>query len=381
MKNKYLSLFISGLMLFAVSCKKDRAVTPSNKANLSNGLADVYAAGYIQAGTNGAVQTAAYWKNGVLTVLGDTATMFGSTARGIAVSGNDVYVSGVVYTANFGYAVVWKNGIAMKLSPDSTSSEAAGISVNGGDVYVAGFIHDIVLQNSTTTQYNSNPVYWKNGVPNRIPNATSINSIAVSGNDVYIGGAVTSGHKYNDTGYGMGSKAAYWKNGGPPDSLNSVSDDLPYYSSSIYAIAANSTGVYAIGSSAIYPPELWINDSPAALTGGTTASLATSIVANGTDVYISGSAFNNGSNNIAAYWKNNVPTFLDTDLPATPSLFSVANGIALYNNDIYAAGAASVQFATTPAFGAYVWKNGAYTKLSDRGKGAVATCIAVVAQP
>lgn len=383
MKIKYLSIIALSLALFAISCKKDKTTGPSNK-DLANRPADVYVAGYVNMNINGSSsQAAAYWKNGVLTILGDTTSSasFISLARGIAVSGSDVYVAGVVYTQNYGYAIMWKNGVPIKLSPDSTASEATGITVSGNDVYVTGFIHDIVVQNGNGTQYSSNPVYWKNGVPYKIPNATAINSIFVNGSDVYIGGAVKSGHKYNDTGYGMGSKAAYWKNGSSIDSLNSVADDEPYYSSAISHITANSTGVYAVGASQIYPPEMWINDTPVALSGGTTSSTTTAIMANGTDVYVSGSTFYNGNDWVAAYWKNNVPTFLQTDLPINATVYSEADGIALYGSDVYVAGTAYVQFVATPTGGAYVWKNAVYTKLPDRGKGAFATSIAVAPQP
>jgi hypothetical protein len=119
-------------------------------------------------------------------------------ARGIAVSGNDVYVSGVVFTTNYGYAVVWKNGVPIKLSPDLNASEATRMAINGnGDVYVLGFIHDILSQNNTGIQYSENPIYWKNGVPYNIPDATALNSIAITDNDVYIGGTVKSAYVYS----------------------------------------------------------------------------------------------------------------------------------------------------------------------------------------
>ena len=94
MKIKNLSIIALGLALFAISCKKDKATGPSNK-DLINGPADVYAAGWVEGGSNGPATVAAYWKNGTLTVLGDTTTStnnLGSMARGIAVSGSDVYV-------------------------------------------------------------------------------------------------------------------------------------------------------------------------------------------------------------------------------------------------------------------------------------------------
>jgi hypothetical protein len=298
-------------------------------------------------------------------------------ARGIAVSGNDVYVSGVVYTTNYGYAVVWKNGVPIKLSPDSNASEATRIIVDGSDVYVVGYIHDILSQTNTGIQYSYNPIYWKNGVPNNIPNATAINSIAITGTDVYIGGAVRSAYVYSSgANAGLhGAKAAYWKNNEPLDSLNSVQSNLPYNSSQITAITANSTGVYAAGISESYPLEYWTNGVPAELSGATPDSFATGIAANGGDVYISGILFSNGYNH-AVYWKNNQKTVLQTDLADAQS-GSAANDIALYGTDLYIAGEAHLNTGNATE-GAYIWKNGVYSKLPVGSKGGMAASIAIV---
>ncbi|MBS1523402.1 MAG: hypothetical protein JST50_20545 [Bacteroidetes bacterium] len=381
MKIKYLSIIALSLALFVVSCKKDKATGPSHKD--LNAPVDVYAAGWVLGGPNGAPITAAYWKNGILTVLGDTTSNvnnLGSIARGIAVSGNDVYVSGVVYTANYGYAVVWKNGVQIKLSPDSNASEAGRIAINGSDVYVLGYIHDILSQSNTDIQYSENPIYWKNGVPYTIPNATAINSIFANGNDVYIGGSVKSAYVYpSGTNAGLhGSKAAYWKNNEPLDSLNSGQSSLPYNSSQIDAITANNTGVYAAGSSESYPLEYWANGQPAELSGDAPNSIVTGIAANGSDVYISGIIYSNGDNH-AVYWKNNQETILQTDL-TDPQTGSTANDIALNGTDVYVAGEANLVVNNAPE-GAYIWKNGVYTKLPGGSKGGAALSIAIVPKP
>lgn len=382
MKAKHLSIIALGLALFAVSCKKDKATGPSSK-DLINQPVDVYAAGWVLGGPDGAPTVAAYWKNATLTVLGDTTSNidnFGSMARGIAVSGSDVYVSGVVYSSNYGYAVVWKNGVPIKLSPDSTASEATRIAVKGSDVYVLGFIHDILSQSNMGIQYNSNPIYWKNGIPTTIPNATAVNSIFLNGNDVYIGGAVKSAYVYSSGVHAglHGTKAAYWKNNAPLDSLNSAQSSSSYNSSQITAITANSTGVYAAGTSDFYPLEYWTNDLPGELSGATPNSFPTDVAANGTDVYISGIIYANGYNH-AVYWKNNQQTVLQTDLPSTQS-GSAANDIALYGTDVYIAGEAHLN-TNNAAEGAYLWKNGIYTKLPGGSKGAMASSIAIVPRP
>ena len=119
MKTKYLSLIIACLMLCMVACKKSElAATSPNKslATSADTSVDVYVAGYIMTGSG---TTAAYWKNGVLTTLGDSLSF--SQASGIAVQGNNVYVAGTYGLANE-YAVYWKNGVATTLSPGSYST-------------------------------------------------------------------------------------------------------------------------------------------------------------------------------------------------------------------------------------------------------------------
>jgi hypothetical protein len=91
-----------------------------------------------------------FWKNGVATKWGDSNGY--TIAQSIAVSGTDVYLAG-----SSGHslgtppqAVYWKNGTPTTLS--GSTSEASGIAVLGNDVYVTGEI-------------NGKPGYWLNGVP------------------------------------------------------------------------------------------------------------------------------------------------------------------------------------------------------------------------
>jgi hypothetical protein len=116
---------------------------------------DLYIAGF--SGTN-----AIYWKNGVVTkLMYEDATSVGAGASAIAINGADVYVAGGTYNDN-GYpiAIYWKNGVGKRV-PNSTVisqtpndlsiSQARGIAVNGSDVYVSGF------------NLGGQAVYWKNG--------------------------------------------------------------------------------------------------------------------------------------------------------------------------------------------------------------------------
>jgi len=275
---------------------------------------------------------------------------------------------------------LWKNGVPIKLSPDSNASEATRIAVNGSDVYVLGYIHDVVSQDNTGIRYSENPVYWKNGVPNTIANAIAFNSIFSNGNDVYIGGGVKSSYVYSSgvNAGAHGAKAAYWKNNDPLDSLNSVQSSSPYNSSQITAITANSTGVYAAGTSESYPLEYWTNDLPSELSGGAPNSLPTGIAANGSDVYISGIIYSGGYNH-AVYWKNNQQTILQTDLADAQS-GSAANDIALYGTDLYIAGEAHLNTGNSLE-SAYLWKNGVYTKLTAGSRGGAALCLTIAPKP
>ena len=302
MRTKYLSLLFVGFVLFAASCKK-AGLHPTKRDAVIDTAVDVYTAGYITTsnGSGGISEVAAYWKNGVITRLTDSLSF--SEATGIAVSGTDVYVVGYTSSPSNQFnenAVLWKNGVATKLSPDSTASQATFIALSGTDVYVGGFIYDVISQTANSTGYGSQPIYWKNGVPNLLPKATAINAIAVNGSDVYMAGSVVSANKFNGVGIGNGSIAAYWKNGALIDSLAYPAAYLPAYSSGASAIAVSGNNVYTAGVTEIYQPEMWQNSTPTILANTTTYSSAQGIASNGTDVYVAGVS---GNFNVATYWK------------------------------------------------------------------------------
>jgi len=373
MKTKYLSLLIAGLALFAASCKKT-SFHPTTRDAVVDTAVDVYAAGYITAnnGRGGVTEVAAYWKNGVITRLTDSLSF--CEAKGIAVVGTDVYVVGYISNLTNPFnenAVLWKNGVATKLSPDSTASEATFIGVLGTDVYIGGLIHDVISQTANSTSYGSQPVYWKNGVPNLLPNATSITAIAFNGSDVYMAGSIVSPNKFTGIGMGNGSVAAYWKNGALADTLGYPAAYLPAYSSSANAIAVSGSNVYTAGVTDIYQPEMWQNGTPTILANTTESSIAAGIATNGTDVYVVGMS---GNFNIATYWKNNEPTALSVGALSMTNSF--AQAIALNGNDIYVT--AQVKHASDQNYASYYWKNGVSVELSaGTGTGAYVKSIAL----
>ena len=153
----------------AVYWKNGQKVVLANNAS-STGIVvsgnDVYVCGFTI--TGGSRANAVYWKNGQQITLSaqdvpeqSAYASAGSYATGIAVHGNDVYVCGnFVPTSNlWPSAVYWKNGqqIILAAVDDSSGMMGAmtrGIAVSGNDVYVCG---------TTYSSGTSTAVYWKNG--------------------------------------------------------------------------------------------------------------------------------------------------------------------------------------------------------------------------
>ena len=180
---------------------------------------DVYVAGFSRYGNR---TVAKYWKNGIATILGDSASyaicLAASAAEvyvlgyedgnavywsggsphilqsgtsvpavaAIAVSGSDVYVAGNSFAPMY-----WKNQTPVFLTDSFSTASTSAITVSGTDVYVAGYGQD-----AGGTLY---AMYWKNGIPITLGKGQGF-SIAVSGTDVYVAGY-------------SGPEAVYWKNG------------------------------------------------------------------------------------------------------------------------------------------------------------------------
>jgi len=255
---------------------------------------DVYVAG------NDGTQSV-YWKNGV--VAGTLSTPAGmiSYATGIALSGTDVYVSGVIMYPLSLYPttpVYWKNGTLNYLQHQTTTYNndfwrTSGIAISGSDVYISG---DNGMQ----------CVYWKNGVAVNLSNGTFTYGITISGTDIYI-----LGNLYTNASVGT-SVAGYWKNGIPVylPNPNSIVQ-------SAMAIAINGTDVYVTGFisisgnlNAVY----WKNGTMTTLSKVTgSGALASGIFIDASNnVYICGGENMAGQRSVAAYWRNGVETILST---------------------------------------------------------------------
>ena len=135
---------------------------------------DMYINGDIEIAQN--TYRAVYWKNGVQTILPQSAAgVFLSISCGIDINNaNDVYVAGGVHGAQVGYPVYWKNGVEIPVTGFTPSS----IKVNGNDVYMVGNSYGIT----------PNAVVWENGVVATLPQSYFANDIALLNNTTYITG-------------------------------------------------------------------------------------------------------------------------------------------------------------------------------------------------
>lgn len=97
---------------------------------------------------------AKYWVDDKEFILSERSSP--TFARSMTISGNDLYVSGVVYdeSINHSYATLWVNGVEKWISTNSLYGEICEIASSNGDVYV--------LANENHPNFYG-PKYWKNG--------------------------------------------------------------------------------------------------------------------------------------------------------------------------------------------------------------------------
>ena len=102
-----------------------------------------------------------FWKT-VLWVNGKSASAPSADGglKAVFVSGNDVYVAGseILEGGSSMSAALWKNGVAVPLTPSGRVSYAHSVFVSGSDVYVVG----TAQQNDTGTWCAT---LWKMGSP------------------------------------------------------------------------------------------------------------------------------------------------------------------------------------------------------------------------
>lgn len=257
---------------------------------------DIYVCGIID--VNG-ITAAAYWKNGIETDLTNGTKAAG--AWSIWVSGSDVYVAG---GDNNGIEY-WKNGnmVTVPVTGTFTQGSTYSVFVSGTDVYIAGTYID-----GSSNQISA---YWKNGVQvNLTGNASSVNQIIVSGNDVYV-----AGQTYNNTT--QNHAAAYWKNGIRVDLSDGTADIV---TSGIYV---NGIDVYISGyqyGTTNANPFYWLNGSKIELTPGPGSSYG--IAGSGNNIYIGCSGVVSPGGISFGFWFNN--TFQSMVIPSTLQLSQIS---------------------------------------------------------
>jgi hypothetical protein len=337
-----------------------------------------------------------YWKNGVRVVLSTTPSTYCS---GLALSDTDVYVSGGSYDYDsvngLDYleykAGYWKNGVLTVL-PDTTHyAQTYGISVSGNDVYVAGVMN--YDDTNVIVPYIASPpplyfakfgrvaVCWKDGIASLLPGGDLsfpfnghgvsnyddvVNGIFATGSDVYVVGG--SGQwQWGDSN--SLHFTLYWKDGLPADLVNNTTGVIPDSTTGIDAPAAkaiyiSSNDVYIAGyqyldkntfdAQALY----WKNGTPNYLTTSPVSAYAYAVYVSGSDVYVAGALQQPGGVEHATYWKNGVAVTIDSSATATSASYIIVAG-----NDVYAAGTATNNFTSSPVY----WKNGKMTGLGSKG--------------
>lgn len=269
--------------------KNDKVGLPlTTNGNLSSAYAiavsgnDVYVTGAID-------DKAVYWKNGQLIQLQSSSIR--SSSRSIAIDGEDIYVTGIVCNDPYWtevHAVYWKNGQEFQLpSPDLTGRAWTNyIAIVDKDIYVIG------------RREVYEPVYWKNGQIMKAIQLERVSSISSFHGDTYAAGA-------------QNNQAAFWKNG--QTKILSSEESL----ATVVAVAGNDVYVGGIiGSYAakgLYPGYgnggmgvYWKNGQQMKLNGAE-SPYPTSMAAVGEDIYIVGF---DQSNMRSILWKNGQPVNL-----------------------------------------------------------------------
>jgi hypothetical protein len=266
-------------------------------------------------------------------------------------SGTDVFVSGnVISSQQFSVATVWKNGKAIALADTTANSYAYSITSSDTDVYISGYA-------------NGSPCYWKNGKMVTLPGTYSLGvGIAVSGSDVYVVG-------YSTTDQNL-QVATVWKNG---DATLLTSDSPESYAFDIKVIGSD---VYVAGSTfktgGFISVCYWKNGVFTSVSDNSPSGFATPFEGQvalgiaGSDVYLTGSVFNNNGQITATYWKNGNAT------PLTPNSDPSSSGV----NSITISGS-TVYMAGFDGYVATYWIGGTAHQLNNGQQQYTATNIAV----
>jgi hypothetical protein len=330
---KIITLVLSAIILFTISCKRDKIMPPTETTPKK-----VYMLTE-EADATGNYALGKFYVNGVSTIFANGTTE-SSLPMDMKINGTDVYLLDRRRNigTNTNQIILSKNGTTVStFTNNSTDFQPIAIAIKDNDIYVVG---------SQFISSNNNLFirYIKNGVYTDITDNTTSNyatCATFNNNDFYIGGRINNSSS---------DQPCYWKNG----VKNTLSIPAGYASSRINEIIVSGADVYCVGRSG-NKPCYWKNGVHTEFATPLNSGGCTGITINGTDVYISGWLRNN-SGYQAVYWKNNNIVYL-----TQTSIDSEANDIALDGNDIYVAGYSSSNLNTNQA--AY-WKNGVLNTLT-----------------
>lgn len=159
------------------------------------------------------------------------------------------------------------------------------------------------------------------------------------------------------------------------DSVFTLTDNNNDVHCNAYDIAVHETDVYATGTfrTSFAPPNdiaaYWKNGVPTYLSDGTFDAEAFSIFVSGADVYVCGYELNQDTIMVAKYWKNGIATSLSNG-----SYDAFAAEIFVDGNDVYVAGSESAGGQKMAKY----WKNGISYNLTDGSNYAYAISINVI---
>ena len=190
---------IQGLIVLAVLCASVSQVAGCGSGTSGGTVApppvvapDVYVAGW-ELNAAG-VKVAMVWKNGIGTALSDG--VHGAYAAAVAVSGNDVYVAGLVNNGSWDVATVWLNGVTTALTDGQEEAEVSAIAIAGTHVIVTGSEFGALNGGYGATFEIAG--YWEDGVFTQLASMNSagvgageMTGIYIYDSDIYVSGEQT----------------------------------------------------------------------------------------------------------------------------------------------------------------------------------------------
>ncbi len=284
---------------------------------------DVYVAGYEVFDYN---NTAMLWKNGLPLYKLNNFSMFYS----VVVSNNNIFVAGIESNGSNNVVNIWKNGQTLYTLTDKPL-QSWSVAVSGNDVYVTGNEYDETEINKIV----STGKVWKNGQVlytfSDKQQSTNAASIAVSDNDVYVAGS--------ENGI-----AKLWKNG---QVFYTLSDEQNY--SSAISVAISGNDIYVAGNENVGYETIGLNNAvkvwkngqllyKLANSYGSQYTYASSMFVSGNDVYVVGDEMIE-SYSVRKIWKNGQILYDQPDFPyLTLTHSSSADAVYVMDNEVFVAG-------------------------------------------